>query len=89
MLYMVLEKFKGGDANKVGARFKEKGRMLPEGVAYLASWIDAAHMRCYQVMESRDAELLKAWTSGWEDLVEFEIFPVVTSAEFWASRTPQ
>ncbi len=83
---MVIERFKGSNADEVGTRFKEKGRMLPEGVAYLASWIDAANMRCFQIMESRDAGSLEAWADHWKDLVDFEIVPVVTSAEFWASQ---
>jgi hypothetical protein len=86
MLYMVIEHFKDGDAKKIGERFRESGRMLPEGVAYHASWIDGPNMRCYQVMESPSMELLKTWTSRWDDLVDFEIVPVVTSAEFWASK---
>jgi len=86
MLFMVIERFKAGKVAAIGRRFKEKGRMLPEGVAYHASWVDAAGARCYQVMEAPNAELLNEWVSRWEDLVEFEIVPVVTSAEFWKDR---
>jgi len=84
MLFMVIESFKHGDAGAVGKRFKMSGRMLPEGVAYDASWVDSAGMRCFQIMETRDSELLKAWTSRWDDLIDFEIVPVESSADFWA-----
>jgi hypothetical protein len=86
MLYVVIERFKNGDAQAIGKRFKLSGRMMPEGVTYHASWVDSAGARCFQIMETHDPELLKAWASCWEDLVEFEIIPVVTSADFWASR---
>jgi hypothetical protein len=59
--------------------------MLPPGVTYHASWIDAAGERCFQVMEAPDATALNAWISHWADLAEFEIIPVQTSGEFWAS----
>ena len=58
--------------------------MLPEGVTYHASWMDAARGRCFQVMEAPHPELLKTWVSQWDDLIDFEIIPVVTSSEFWA-----
>jgi hypothetical protein len=86
MLFMVMERFKHGDAGLVGKRFKLRGRMLPEGVAYHASWIDSAGTRCFQVMEASHPELLDTWVSCWEDLVDFEIVPVLTSADFWAKK---
>jgi Protein of unknown function (DUF3303) len=84
MLFMVIESFKNRDAGAIGKRFKLSGRMLPEGIAYQASWVDSTGMRCFQIMEARDAELLKTWTSHWDDLIDFEIVPVESSAEFWA-----
>ena len=84
MLFMVIESFKNRDAGAVGKRFKLSGRMLPEGVAYHASWVDSAGMRCFQIMETGDPELLTTWTSRWDDLSNFEIVPVESSAEFWA-----
>jgi Protein of unknown function (DUF3303) len=84
MLFMVIERFKGGDARAVGERFRHLGRMLPEGVAYHASWVDLAGARCFQVMEAPYGELLSIWASRWDDLVEFEIVPVQTSSEFWS-----
>jgi len=82
MLFMVIEHLK--DAKAIGARFQQKGRMLPEDVAYHASWVDAAGMRCFQIMGAPAVESLRPWIERWDDLVEFEIVPVVTSAEFWA-----
>ena len=82
MLFMVIERFK--DAKAIGERFQKNGRMLPEDVAYHASWVDAAGMRCFQVMEAPALESLRPWIDRWDDLVEFEIVPVLTSADFWA-----
>jgi len=59
--------------------------MLPQGVTYHASWVDAAGTRCFQVMETPDAELLKTWIRRWDDLIDFEVVPVLTSADFWAN----
>ena len=86
MLFMVIERFKNGDAGPIGARFKLSGRMLPEGVSYHASWVDSTGTRCFQVMEASQPELLNDWVSRWNDLVDFEIVPVFTSADFWAKR---
>jgi Protein of unknown function (DUF3303) len=86
MLFMIIERFKDGDASTIGKRFKQRGRMLPEGVTYHASWVDFAGSRCFQVMEAPRMELLKEWMRCWEDLVEFEVVRVVTSAEFWAKK---
>jgi len=83
MLFMVIEKFKNGDAKPIGERFRAKGRMMPEGVEYQASWVDAARGRCFQVMEAADREALEPWIREWEDLVDFEVIPVLTSSQFW------
>ena len=85
MLFMVIEHFKGADPQPIGERFARSGRMLPEGVSYHASWIDRAEARCFQVMEAPNLELLNVWVSRWDDLMDFEIVPVVTSGEYWAS----
>jgi hypothetical protein len=84
MLFMVIERFKGGDAKPIGERFRQSGRMLPEGVTYQASWVDAASGRCFQVMEAARREFLNDWVRRWEDLIDFEIIPVLTSNDFWA-----
>ncbi|MFM9939265.1 MAG: DUF3303 domain-containing protein [Hyphomicrobiaceae bacterium] len=81
MLFMVIERFKGRDAKAVYARFRDKGRMAPDGLTYVASWIEANFERCFQVMECDDPKLLQAWILNWADLVDFEIVPVVPSKE--------
>jgi hypothetical protein len=86
MLFMVIEHFKHG-ARVVGERFRRGGRMLPEGLAYHASWVDSSGARCFQIMETTRPELVNEWTSHWDDLIDFEIIPVLTSADFWA-KTP-
>jgi len=85
MLFMVLDSSRNEAPKTLGQRFKPAGRMLPDGVTYHASWVDASTMTCFQIMESPNPELLTIWVSHWSDLVDFEIVPVVTSAEFWAS----
>jgi hypothetical protein len=81
MLYMVVEHFRNGDALPVCRRFRDQGRLAPEGLRYVASWVTDDFRRCYQVMECEDRQLLEQWIARWEDLVEFEVIPVVTSAE--------
>jgi hypothetical protein len=86
MLFMVIEHFKQIDATPISERFREKGRMLPEGVSYLASWVDAGGGRCFQVIEAPSSDALDPWLHCWNDLVDFEIVPVETSAEFWSKQ---
>jgi hypothetical protein len=86
MLFMVIEHVRSGDWNAVGERFAHRGRMMPEGVTYHASWIDSSGARCFQVMEAPNAELLGEWVRRWSDLIDFEIVPVVNSSDFWAGR---
>lgn len=81
MLFMVVERFKPGKAPEVYRRFRAQGRMEPPGVKYVASWVDEEYVRCFQVMEAPDAAALREWTRRWDDLVEFELVPVRTSAE--------
>ena len=80
---MVIEYFKNGDPKPVGDRFRRSGRMMPGGVNYHASWIDSQNSRCFQIMEAPDQESLNPWIAAWDDLVDFEVVPVQTSAEFW------
>jgi Protein of unknown function (DUF3303) len=79
MLYMVTEHFK--DAPAIYRRFREKGRMMPDGLNYISSWIDTEFQICYQLMETDDVALFDRWTENWSDLMEFKIVPVRTSAE--------
>ncbi len=81
MLYLVIEHFRGGDPAPVYQRFRDQGRLAPDGLRYVASWVTADLARCYQVMECDDRALLDAWIARWTDLVEFEVVEVVTSAE--------
>ena len=78
-LYMIIEHFRDGDAAAVYRRFRERGRLAPEGLTYVSSWVDTALERCYQVMETADRRLLDEWIEQWRDLVDFEVHPVLTS----------
>lgn len=81
MLFMVIEQFRDGAAEAIYQRFRERGRMLPEGLRYVESWTTADFDRCFQLMECDDAQLFEEWISHWRDLVEFEVIPVMTSKE--------
>ena len=81
MLYMIIERFRNGDAVPVYRRFRDQGRLAPEGLRYIASWITIDMTQCYQVMEADDPSLIARWTERWSDLVDFEVVPVRTSAE--------
>jgi hypothetical protein len=81
MLYMIIEHFRGGDAKPVYARFRERGRLAPAGLSYISSWVTDDMQHCFQVMEAADRALLDQWIAEWADLVEFEVIPVITSAE--------
>jgi len=89
MLYMIVENFRGGDAVPVYRRFAEQGRLAPEGLRYVASWVQDDLTRCFQVMECDDRTLLDEWISRWDDLVDFEVWPVLTSDEARASVAPR
>ena len=80
-LYMIVEHFKNKDALPVYRRFRERGRMAPEGLLYVSSWVDENLERCYQIMETHERPLLDEWMSNWKDLVDFEVYPVITSKE--------
>ena len=80
MLFMVIERFRSGKVKAMYERFEEKGRMLPKGVNYINSWINEDVSVCYQVMESDNLEKIHEWIANWNDLVDFEIIPVITSA---------
>ena len=87
MLYMVIEHFRNGDAAPVYDRFRRRGRLAPDGLTYVNSWVTSDLTRCYQVMECEDRTLLEQWLAAWQDIVEFEVYPVITSAEA-AARVP-
>jgi Protein of unknown function (DUF3303) len=79
MLIMVIERFKNQDARAIHQRFVEKGRMMPQGLTYVDSWVEANYDRCFQLMECDAPGLLQQWVIKWQDLVEFEFIPVVPS----------
>lgn len=81
MLFMILEHYRGGDPAPVYRRFRERGRLAPEGLRYVSSWVTEDLAHCYQVMECDDRALLDEWISNWRDIVDFEVIPVMTSAE--------
>ena len=81
MRYMIVEHFKNRDPLPVYRRFKEHGRLAPDGLEYVTSWVDERLERCFQLMETDDAKLLDEWLSRWSDLVEFEVYPVISSKE--------
>lgn len=86
---MIVEHFKDKDAARVYRRFREKGRLAPVGLNYLSSWVDADFQRCFQLMETDDEKLLEEWIANWSDIVEFEVFPVMTSQEAFRKITPE
>jgi len=81
MLYMIVERFKNGDPLPVYRRFRDEGRRLPEGLTYISSWVTTDMTTCYQLMECAERRLLDQWIAAGSDLVDFEVFPVITSAE--------
>ena len=81
MLYMIIEKFHQGKIKQLYERFDERGRLMPDGVNYINSWIDINVETCYQIMESKSEEKLLEWVNNWNDLADFEIIPVLTSAQ--------
>ncbi len=88
-LYMVVEHFKNRDPIPVYRRFRERGRMQPEGLLYISSWVDERFERCYQLMETHDRVLLDRWMAQWNDLMDFEIYAVVTSKEAVEKLAPR
>ena len=81
MLYMVVEHFRNGDPVPIYRRFREQGRLAPEGLEYVSSWVDEKFERCFQLMETDDRNLLNEWIAKWDDIVSFEVYPVITSKE--------
>jgi hypothetical protein len=79
--YMIVERFRNKDAVAVYRRFRDQGSMAPAGLVYVSSWVDEKLERCFQIMETDDPSLLDQWMQSWSDLVEFEIYPILTSAE--------
>ncbi len=81
MLFMVIEYFRNQDAKAVYGRFRDKGRLVPDGLDFVSSWVTADLSRCFQLMETDDVTLLQRWVAEWSDLVGFEIVPVVPGTQ--------
>jgi hypothetical protein len=88
MFFMVIETFRNQDGRAVYRRFRDKGRQLPEGLAFVSSWVQADMGRCFQLMECDDVTLLQRWVVAWSDLIEFEIVPVVAGKDTGAALAP-
>jgi hypothetical protein len=78
---MVIEYFKNQDPVPVYRRFRDRGRLAPEGLQYISSWVDEKLGRCFQLMETADRKLLDEWIANWSDIVDFEVYPVISSEE--------
>lgn len=87
--YMVVETFRNGDAKPVYRRFNGQGRLAPEGLIYVSSWVDERLEKCFQIMECDDRSLLEQWIANWSDLVEFEVYPIMTSKEAVERISPE
>jgi hypothetical protein len=81
MLYMVIEHFNEGAGPEIYRRFREQGRMMPDGLEYVSSWISQDLKTCWQLMQTDNREKFDQWTRNWDDLMRFEIVPVHTSSE--------
>jgi hypothetical protein len=89
MRYMIIESYKNQDPAPVYRRFRDRGRLAPAGLRYVSSWVTTDMATCYQIMECEDAQLLQEWIARWSDLVDFEVIPVITSAEAAERVTPR
>jgi len=81
MLYMVIEHFKNRNAKHIYDRFHQKGRMMPDELKYLGSWTETNYDRCFQLMECTDPSHFQEWMAHWQDLIDFELVPVMTGTE--------
>jgi hypothetical protein len=86
---MVVEQFKNRDPVPVYRRFRDCGRLMPEGLQYVSSWVDERLERCFQLMETSDRKLLDDWMSHWSDLMDFEVYPVISSGEVVEKVSPR
>ena len=86
---MIIEHFKNDDPVPVYRRFRDRGRLAPNGLQYISSWVDEKLERCFQIMETTDRNLLDQWITNWSDIVEFEVFPIVSSREAAETIAPR
>ena len=88
-LYLVIEYFRHPDAFPVYRRFRDRGRLAPQGLNYVSSWVTPELDRCYQIMQTDNRTLLDEWMSNWQDIVDFEVIPVITSKEAAENIAPR
>jgi hypothetical protein len=81
MQFMIVEQFRNADPLPIYRRFRDRGRLAPEGLRYIASWVDEALERCFQIMETDDRRLLDQWIENWSDIADFQVYPVMSSKE--------
>jgi hypothetical protein len=89
MHFMVIERFRNGDPVPIYRRFRDQGRMAPDALRYVGSWVTEDLTTCYQVMECDDRALLDAWIANWSDIVDFEVIPAITSAQATEAVRPR
>jgi hypothetical protein len=89
MLFVIVERFRDGNPVPVYRRFSDNGRMAPDGLRYINSWVSADLTTCYQVMECDDRALLDQWMANWSDIMDFEVIPAMTSAQAAAAVAPK
>lgn len=89
MQFVIVERFRDGDPVPVYRRFRDRGRLAPEGLRYVNSWVSTDLTTCYQVMECDDRRLLDQWLANWSDLVDFEVIPAMSSADAAAAVAPR
>ena len=89
MLFLIIEHFKDANPVPVYRRFRDQGRMMPPGLSYVSSWVTQDFARCYQIMECETRGPLDEWLGKWSDLVDFEVLPVMTSANAQTALAPR
>ena len=88
MQFMIIEHFKNQDAIPVYRRFRDEGRLAPEGLNYISSWVDIKMEKCFQIMETNEEALIYKWIDNWKDIVEFEVFPIMSSKDSYDKISP-
>ena len=87
MHFHVIESYRPDTADEIYRRLAVRGRMMPDGVSFVSSWVDMNFERCFMVMEADSEDLLWEWARNWEDLVEFEIVRVQSSEHAQTTKT--
>ncbi len=87
MLFMVIEKVRNQDGKAVYRKLRT-GRGLPDGLKFVTSYVSADLSRCFQLMETDDVTQFQRWIADWQELVEFEVVPVVEGKMTRAALEP-